>query len=101
MIDKPGGDPLVQGGEHAHAQLPVEGGLPGQDRGERGGGVHLGVRQQPQLLELGRLQEMRLIADQYDAAVPFCGLGGEQVAGLGHQLGLQVAGLGAEGADDA
>src|SRR6266498_4388163 len=32
---KPGGDPLVQGGEHAHPQLPAEGGLPGQDPGDR------------------------------------------------------------------
>ena len=47
---EPGGDPLVERGEHAHAQLPVQGGLPGQDGGERGRRVHLGVRQQPQLL---------------------------------------------------
>jgi hypothetical protein len=32
--------------------------------------------------------------------VPFGGLGGEQVAGLGHQLGFEVTGLGAEGPDD-
>jgi hypothetical protein len=53
---EPGGDPLVQGGEHAHPQLPVQGGLAGQDRRERGGGVHLGVGQQPQFLQLVGLQ---------------------------------------------
>jgi hypothetical protein len=42
---KPDGDPLVERGEHAHAQLPVQGGLPGQDGGERGRGVHLGIRE--------------------------------------------------------
>jgi hypothetical protein len=41
-----------------------------------------------------------LVADHYDAAVPLGGLGGEQVAGLGHQLGFEVAGLGAQRADD-
>ena len=97
---EPGGDPLVEGGEDAHPQLPVQGGLPGEDPGERGGGIHLGVGQEPQFLELVRLQEMGLVADEHDPAVPFCGLGGEQVAGLGHQLGLEVAGPGAECPDD-
>jgi hypothetical protein len=63
-------------------------GCPARDPGERGGGIHLGVGQQPQLLELVWLHEMSLVADEHDAAVPFCGLGGEQVAGLGHQLGF-------------
>ncbi len=43
---------------------------------------------------------MSLIADEHDPAVPFCGLGGEQVAGLGHQLGLEVARPGAQRPDD-
>jgi hypothetical protein len=34
---------------------------------------------------------MSLVAEHYDAAVPFCGLGGQQVGCLGHQLGFQVA----------
>jgi hypothetical protein len=38
---------------------------------------HLGVGQEPELFELVGLEEMGLIADHYDAAVPFCGLGGE------------------------
>jgi hypothetical protein len=97
---EPGGDPLAGGGEHAHPQLPVERGLPGQDAGERGGGVHLGVGEQPQLFKLVGLEEMSLIADHYDPAVPFCGFGGEQIAGLGHQLGFEVARLGAQRADD-
>jgi hypothetical protein len=96
---EPGRDPLVQGREHAHPQLPVQGGLADEDPGERGRRVHLGVREQPELFELGRVQEVRLDDDHY-AAVPFGGLGGEQVGGLGHQLGLEVAGLGAEGPHD-
>jgi hypothetical protein len=32
---KSGGDALVEGGEHAHAQLPGQGGLAEQDPGER------------------------------------------------------------------
>jgi transposase len=47
-----------RGGERAHSQLPVQGGLPGQDRGERGRGVHLRVRQEPQFLKLIGLQDM-------------------------------------------
>jgi hypothetical protein len=43
---------------------------------------------------------MSLVADEHDPAVPFCCLGGEQVAGLGHQLGFEVAGLGAQRPDD-
>ena len=43
---------------------------------------------------------MGFVADEHDPAVSFCGFGGEQVAGLGHQLGLEVARLGAECPDD-
>jgi hypothetical protein len=43
---------------------------------------------------------MSLVQDQHDTAVPLGGLGRGQVAGLGHQLGFQVAGLGAERAHD-
>src|ERR1017187_9188677 len=48
----------------------------------------------------GGVEEMSLINDEDDAAVPLGGLGGEQVAGLGHQLGFEVARLGAERPDD-
>jgi hypothetical protein len=57
---EPGGDPLVESGEHARAQLTVQGGLPGEDPGERGSGIHFRVRQEPQRLELVWLQEMSL-----------------------------------------
>ena len=97
---EPGGDPLVQGGEHARPQLPVQGGLADQDRGERGRRIHVGVGQKPQFLELVGLQQVGLVADDHDAAAPFGGLGGEQVAGLGHQLGLEVTGPVAGRADD-
>ena len=43
---------------------------------------------------------MGFVADEHDPAVPFGSLGGEEVGGLGHQLGFEVAGLGAEGAHD-
>jgi hypothetical protein len=42
---------------------------------------------------------MRLVDDEHHGAVPFGGLGGEQVRGLGHQLGFEVARLGAERPD--
>jgi hypothetical protein len=42
---------------------------------------------------LGGVEEMSFINDEDDAAVPLGGLGGEQVAGLGHQLGFEVAGV--------
>ena len=80
--------------------MPREGGLADQDPGERAGAVHVRVGHEPQFLELVGLQEVRLIDDEHDGAVPFGGLGGEQVGGLGHQLGFEVAGLGAEGPDD-
>ena len=74
-------------------------GLADQDPGERAGAVHVRVGHEPQFLELVGLQQVRLV-DQHHGAVPFGGLGGEQVSGLGHQLGFEVAGLGAEGPDD-
>jgi hypothetical protein len=74
--------------------------LPGQDPGERGSGIHLGIGEEPQFFELVGLQEMSLVDDHYDLAVALCGLGGEQVGGLGHQLGLEVTRLRAECADD-
>jgi hypothetical protein len=51
-----------------------------QDRGERGRRIHLRVRQQPQFFELVRLQEVGLIADDHDAAVPLGGLLGTERA---------------------
>ena len=74
--------------------------LPGQDAGEVGRGVHLAAGEEPELLQLGRVQEMSLVADHHDAAVPLCGLGGQQVRCLGHHEGLEVAGAGAERPDD-
>src|SRR5258707_3483981 len=58
---EPGGDPVVERGEDAHAQLPVQRGLPGQDGGERGCRVHLRVRQEPQFFKLVWLQEVRFV----------------------------------------
>jgi len=98
---EPGGDPLVQSGEHAHPQLPVQGGLADQDPGERAGAVHLHVGHQPELFQLGGIEQVRLVDDHDHGAVPFAGLGGEQVSCLGHQLGFEVAGLGAQRPDHA
>ena len=45
-------DPLIERGEHALAQLATQGRLAEQQARERRAGVHLGVRQHPQLLQL-------------------------------------------------
>ena len=37
------GDPLVQGGQHAEAEHPAQGGLAEEQAGQRAGRVHLGV----------------------------------------------------------
>src|SRR6266536_1960761 len=41
-----GGDALVEGGEHAQAQLAGQGGLADEDARKRAGGVHVGVGEQ-------------------------------------------------------
>ena len=61
------------------------------------GGVHFGVGQQPQFFELVWVQEVSLVAGQYDPAVPF---GGEQVGRLGHQLGLRQSSFPATWGED-
>ena len=43
---------------------------------------------------------MGFVADQDDPAVSFRGLGGQQVRCLAHQLGFEVAWLGAQRPDD-
>jgi len=55
-----GGDALVEGGEHAHAQVAAEHGLADEDAGEGAGRVHVGVGEQAQLLELGGGEQMGL-----------------------------------------
>jgi hypothetical protein len=77
------------------AWLPVQGGLSGEDPGH--GGQHpwlswSGVAV-PRTGPAGGDEARRRY--EHDPAVPFCYLGGEQVADLGHQLGFEVAGLGA------
>ena len=93
-------DPLVEGGEGAHAQPAGEGGLAHQDAGEGAARVEVGVGEQAQLLELVGGQQMRLVDDQDDAPVALGLLGGEQVGGLGDELGLGVARDTAERGDD-
>jgi len=41
-----GGDALVEGGEHAQAELAGQGGLADQDPGKGAGGVEFGVGEQ-------------------------------------------------------
>jgi hypothetical protein len=84
---KPGGDRLVQGSEHAQAQLPVQGGLASQDAGEWGRGVHLGVGQQPQLEGIRMLTNHDL-----DAACPLaCLLIGQPTLRRRLKLGILAA----------
>ena len=103
-IGQPAGDAVEPGGgvagEHAQPQLPVEGGLSAEERGERRRGIHVGVRQLPEVFELRGVEEAGLVDDDHDAAVPFGGRGGQQVTGLAHHLGLEVAGPVTECADD-
>jgi hypothetical protein len=86
------------------AWLPVQGGLSCEDPGH--GGQHpwlswsgVAVRRTG---PAGRDEARRRY--EHDPAAPFCYLvcylGGEQVADLGHQLGFEVAGLGARRPDD-
>ena len=58
------GDPLVQGGQHAEAEHPAQGGLADEQAGQRAGRVHLGVGQDPDGLELVVGQQVRLVDDQ-------------------------------------
>ncbi len=93
-------NPLVERRVHPEAELPGQGGLTDQEAGEGRLRVHLGIGQEPELLELVGTQKMRLIKDEDDATVSFGLFGGEQVLDLGQDLGLVEAGAGAEGGDD-
>jgi hypothetical protein len=75
--------------------------LADQQRSERRVAVHLGVAQQPQLLELVGGHQVRLVKDQHDRATPLVFLGGEQVHGLRDERGLVEPGDAAQGGDDA
>ena len=55
------GDPLVQGGQHAEPQHPAQGGLADEQAGQRAGGIHLGVREEPELLQLGGVKQVGLV----------------------------------------
>jgi hypothetical protein len=58
------GDPLVECREHPEAQLAGEARLSEQDPRERAPAVHVGVREQTQLLELFGGEELGLVDDQ-------------------------------------
>src|SRR5215207_4135107 len=72
-----GGDALVEGGKGAQAQPAGQGGLADQDAGKGAGGVHVGVGEQAELLELLGGQQVGLVEGQDDAAVALMLLGGE------------------------
>ena len=93
------GDPLVQGGQHAEAEHPAQGGLAEEQAGQRAGRVHLGVRQDPDGLELVVGHEMSLVEDQQRDTSALVMLGGEQAGGLGGQGGGAVGGPAAERGD--
>jgi hypothetical protein len=48
-------------------------------------GVHLGVREEPELLELVGGEQMGLIDDQDDSLAPLGLLGGQGIRGLGDE----------------
>ena len=87
-------------GEGAHAQPSGESGLPDQDASEGTARIEVGVGEETELLELLGGEQMRLIDDEDDPAMPLGLLRGQQVTGLGDELGLAVAGDAAEGGDD-
>jgi hypothetical protein len=51
-------------------------------------GVHVGVGEQPQFLELVGVEQVRLVDDEYDGAAAFVFLGGQRVGGLRDERGL-------------
>ena len=57
------GQEWLEGGEHALSELATQRRLTKQQARERCAGVHLGVRQHPQLFELLDRQKMRLVQD--------------------------------------
>jgi len=61
-----GRNALVEGGEDAHPQAAHERGLPDEEQGEGGAGVHLGAREETDLLELLGAEQMRLVNDEDD-----------------------------------
>ncbi len=63
-------------------------------------GVHVGGAERAQLLEPGGCEKVSLVDDDQHAPASLELLGGEQVGGLGHDLGLEEAGLCAEGGDE-
>src|SRR6266498_3617802 len=95
-----GGDALVEGGEHAKAQLAGQGRLADEDAGEGALGVHVGVGEQAQLLQLFGGQQVGLVDADDDAAAAFVLFGGEQVGGLAHDFGLVEAGAATQRGDD-
>ena len=86
------GDPLVQGGQHAEAEHPAQGGLAEEQAGQRAGRVHLGVRQDPDGLELVVGQEISLVEDQQRDTAALVMLGGEQPAAWAARVAVPWAG---------
>ena len=85
-------DALIEGGEDPHAELPGEGGLPDEEPGERGGGVHVGVRQQSELFELFGGEQVGFVDDDHGTPVAFGSSLASRVGGLGHDFGFVEAG---------
>ena len=78
-------DPLIESGEDALAQPATQGRLTEQQTGERRPGVHLGVRQHPQLFELLGREQMRFVQDDDHGLATLGSLGGEQLSRLWDQ----------------
>ncbi len=95
-----GGNPLVQGGEDAEAELADQGGLTQEDACEGTAAIHVGVGEQAEFLELGSREQVCFVDHDDDAAVTLGRLGLEELLGLSHHLGFEEARDGAECADD-
>ncbi len=77
-----------------------QGRLADEDAGEGALGVHVGVGEQAQLLQLFGGQQVGLVDADDDAAAAFVLFGGEQVGGLAHDFGLVEAGAATQRGDD-
>jgi hypothetical protein len=75
------------------------GGRTQQATTERGDAVELAVRQEPQLLELARREQVRFVDCHDDSPSALMFLGGEVVHGLGDQAGGVEPGDAAEAGD--
>lgn len=95
------GDPLIECGEDAQAELAIQGWLANQEQGQGALRVHLGIGQEAKLFELFRSEQVGFVHDEDHPAAAFLLLSSKEALGLSHQLGPEATRNRAEGADDA